>query len=95
MLAIKEAAKIGIDACIDKIGRAFVIINRNNGTSGYGEYDESYVYCFVGVDDEPLNLSSSLGGLVLDSVSKFSYFANCVVNRIDGTVEFIDYISAV
>ena len=91
MLTIKEAARIGINACIDKIGREFVLANRGNGTSGYGEIEEEHcVYCYVGVDDKPYT-STHPGVLVLDSESKFPYYASCNVSLTDGTTTFIDY----
>ena len=50
MLNIEAARKIGINACIDKLGREFVMKNKKYATSAYGERDDS-VFCFVGVDD--------------------------------------------
>lgn len=91
MLTIKEAARIGINACIDKIGRDFVLANRENGTSGYGENEEKHcVYCYVGVDDKPY-VSKHPGILELDSESRFPYYASCNVSLTDGAMTFIDY----
>ena len=50
MLSVEAARKIGINACIDKLGREFVLAHRDRATSAYGESDEG-VFCFVGVDD--------------------------------------------
>lgn len=92
MLTIKEAARIGINACIDKIGRDFVLAHRGNGTSGYGENEEeNSVYCYVGVDDKPYVSPYPDDVLVLDSESKFPYYAKCNVSLTDGTTTFIDY----
>ena len=63
MLTVKEVTRIGINFCIDTLGRDFVMANRRNGTSAYGEC-EAGVFCFVGVDDEPLDMD---GPLILDS----------------------------
>lgn len=91
MLTIKEAARIGINACIDKIGRDFVLANRENGTSGYGENEEKHcVYCYVGVDDKPY-VSKHPGILELDSESRFPYYASCNVSLTDGAMTFINY----
>ncbi len=90
MLTIKEAAKIGINACIDKIGRDFVLANRESGTSAYGENDGS-VYCYVGVDDQP-NVPRSSDTLVLDNTSKFPYHASCNVRLEDGATTFIECV---
>lgn len=91
MLTVKEAAKIGVNACIDKIGRDFVLANRNYGTSAYGERDGG-VFCFVGVDDRPYVPDRS-GMLVLDSMSKFPYRASCNVGLDDGKLEFIECVA--
>ena len=91
MLTVKEAARIGINACIDKIGREFVLAHRGNGTSAYGENEEeNCVYCYVGVDDKP-SVSKFSGALVLDSESKFPYHASCNVSLEDGVTTFLDY----
>ena len=90
MLTVREAARIGIDACIDKIGREFVLAHRGSGTSSYGENEEeNCVYCYVGVSDKPY-VSGHPGILVLDSESKFPYYASCNVSLADGTMTFID-----
>ena len=51
MLKIEEAKKIGIRACIDKIGYNFCETHRDNGVSSHGVEREGYFYCFVGVSD--------------------------------------------
>lgn len=89
MLTFEEAKKIGINACIDKLGRDFVRENRDNGVSSYGE-DEGLVYCYIGLDDKPF-VSKYPGQLVLDSESKFPYYAECYVDPKDGTVTFLDF----
>lgn len=90
MLTVKEAARIGINACIDKIGRDFVLANRDNGTSAYGEEDGS-VFCFVGVDDKPWAVESP-DALILDSASRFPYHASCSVCLADGATTFIECV---
>lgn len=90
MLTIKEAARIGINACIDKLGRDFVLAHRDNGSSAYGESDGG-VFCFVGVDDKPW-VSESADSIILDSTSQFSYRASCNVRLTDGTVDFVECV---
>lgn len=90
MLTIKEAARIGINACIDKLGRDFVLANRGNGASAYGEND-GIVFCFVGVDDKPW-VDESSDALVLDNTSQFPYRASCNVYLTDGTMKFIECV---
>lgn len=89
MLTVKEAARIGINACIDKIGRDFVLANRDNGTSAYGEND-GLVFCYVGVDDKPY-VPENPDILILDNVSRFPYHASCNVSLTDGATTFMDY----
>lgn len=90
MLTFEEAKKIGINACIDKIGRDFVRANRDNGVSCYGEED-GIVSCYVGVDDKPY-VSPYGDKLVLDHESHFPYYANCYVDRADGTITYGDFV---
>lgn len=91
MLTVKEAARIGINACIDKLGRDFVLANRDNGVSGYGEND-GMVFCYVGVDDKPWVDKYPDDVIVLDSTSKFPYLVSCNVCLEDGTMKFIECI---
>ena len=90
MLTIKEAARMGINACIDKLGRDFVLANRDNGTSAYGEND-GVVFCFVGVDDKPW-VSESPDTIVLDNTSQFPYRASCNVCLTDGAMTFLECV---
>lgn len=52
MLTFEEAKKVGIRACIDKIGYEFCKIHQDNSTSAYGE-DDGVAKCFVGINDAP------------------------------------------
>ena len=88
MITFEEAKKIGIDACVEKIGNTLVETNKERATFGCGQHGEA-VFCFVGVDTENRDLSQ---GLLLDSTSKFPYMASCNVSLIDGTVEFLDCV---
>ncbi len=89
-MAIREADQIGINACIDKIGRDFVLASRENGTSAYGENDGN-VYCYVGADDQPSAPRIS-DTLVLDNTSKFPYHASCNVRLAGGATAFIECV---
>lgn len=90
MLRFETARKIGLNACIDKIGRDFVQTYADSTTTAYGEIDGN-AFCFVGVDDRP---SSMFDGktLTLDSQSKFPYRASCNVNLKDGSTHFLDCV---
>lgn len=91
MLSVETAKKIGINACIDKLGRDFVLSHRDCATSAYGE-SEYGVFCFVGVDDKFVSQNSDKK-LILDSCSKFSYRASYNVSLIDGSQRFIECVS--
>lgn len=90
MLNIEVARKIGINACIDKLGREFVLANKDRATSAFGE-SENGVFCFVGVDDGSA-FENHDNCLILDSHSAFPYRASCNVNLNDGTFSFVECI---
>mgnify|MGYP007102052686 FL=1 len=90
MLTFEEARKIGVDACIDLIGRDFMQKHRNNSSSGYGDVDD-YAYCFVGVSDQPVSFGTELW-LTSGPEHQFPYQASCKVFYKDGEIEFFDCI---
>lgn len=90
MISVESARKIGINACIDMLGRDFVQTYRDSSASAYGN-DEDSVFCFVGVDDNP-SYSYEEGVLVLDSTSVFPYRASCNVGLEDGIPRFIECV---
>lgn len=90
MLNIETARKIGINACIDKLGREFVLTHKDFATSAYGESEDG-VFCFVGVANG-CDSKNSDGVLILDSHSEFPYRASCNVSLVDGTPLFIECV---
>lgn len=90
MLNVEMARKIGINACIDKLGREFVLAHKDRATSAFGE-SENGVFCFVGVDDGAASTSCD-NILVLDSHSAFPYRASCNVSLSDGVLNFIECV---
>ena len=76
MLSYEDARKIGVNACIDKIGRDICIKHADNAVSGYGR-DGDYVNCFVGVNDEPAPVidRDDLSELVLTHEKDWKYSA--------------------
>lgn len=90
MLTVEAAKKIGIHACIEKLGRGFVLAHREHATSAYGE-SENGVFCFVGVDDDCKSQNRD-GVLILDSHSEFPYRASCNISLTDGTPHFIECV---
>ena len=89
MLTYEKAKKIGIEACIDKLGRDFVNKHKDTSSSGFGDRGD-HAFCFVGVDDRPeTNMSDEL---VLTSNGKFPYVARCNVRYSDGYIEFLECV---
>ena len=87
MLTFEEAKKIGINACMEKMGRDFVHKYASTSCLAYGE-EERYAYCFVGVDTAAPEEYVEGEGLVLDS-SEFPYMVSCTVMYEDGKITFI------
>lgn len=91
MLNMETAKKIGLNACIDKLGREFVLANKDVATSAYGESDGG-VFCFVGVDDRHSRTTCDRS-LVLDSHSSFPYRVSCNVSLLDGSPRFVECVT--
>lgn len=94
MLSFDMARKIGINACIDKIGRDFVLAHKDTATSAWGEGEtENSVFCFVGVDDAPAEPLPE-GVLQLDGEgSRWPYHASCLVSLVNGATIFQECVS--
>ena len=90
MLTLEDAKRIGINACIDKLGRDFVLAHRDTSSSAYGESEDG-IFCFVGVDDRP-QMVESPDILVLSGDSSFPYRVSCNVSLIDGATSFIECV---
>ena len=89
MLTYESARKIGVEACIDKLGRAFVEKHRNTSSSAYGDRGD-HVFCFVGVNDQPEKKMTD--GLMITEGDSFPYIARCEVDYVDGAIRFLDCI---
>jgi hypothetical protein len=48
---IEAARQIGINACVERLGKDFVEKHKETSTCAFGESEDG-VFCFVGVDDE-------------------------------------------
>lgn len=87
-MRLEEAKKTGINACIDKLGRDFVLEYKDHAVASWGKCD-SGIHCFVGVDPTPCPPFD--GTLTLDGESsKWPYYASCVVNLESGGITFLD-----
>ncbi len=89
MLTFEEAKKVGMDACVDRLGRDFVMKYRDTSCPGYGDMEDR-VYCFLGVDNS--DSRNDYSHVTLDSRSRFPYLAKCTVRYDDGKVEFLECI---
>ena len=89
MITYEKARKIGIDACIEKLGRDFVMKYKDTSSSAYGDRGD-HVYCFVGVSDQPAPQMKD--ELILTSDSQFPYIARCTVSYVDGQITFLECI---
>lgn len=90
MLNVEMALEIGINSCIDKLGREFVRTHRDQAVSGFAEY-ENGVFCFVGVDDGTVAKNKDTV-LILDSCSVFPYRAGCYVSLSNGIPNFVECV---
>ena len=92
MLTFEEAKKIGIRACVDKLGYDFVKKYNDTSCTAY-EDEEDHAFCFVGVDTNPVSPWTG-GPLILDDSpgAKFPYRASCNVAYVDGSITFLEYI---
>ena len=92
MLTIEEAKKIGIRACVEKIGYEFCKAHPDHGVSAYGEEREGYINCFVGVSDEPAPACdiSEVDELILTHENDWPYYASCDVSLQDGNIIFLE-----
>lgn len=86
MVTFERAKQIGVDACIDKLGRDFVLKYKDTSSSGFGNRGD-HVFCFVGVDDRPE--PEMKDELILTSNGQFPYLASCNVSYEDGHIEFL------
>ena len=96
MLSYEEARRVGINACIDKIGRDFCEKNRDYSCAWYGDM-EKYAYCGVGISDEDSYHPQER--LILTHEEDWLYMVLCNVWYEDGRIEFlkcrIPHLSAV
>ena len=82
MLSYNDARQIGMQCCVDMLGRDFVKKYISTSSSAYGE-DDGIVYCFLGISTEPDVLSEDM---VLSSRNDFPYRASCSVNMETGEI---------
>lgn len=89
MLTYEQAKEIGREACIDRLGREFVMQYRDTSSPAYADMQD-HAYCFVGVDNTPERYDPV--PLILTSTNRFPFLASCNVRYSDGAVEFLDCV---
>lgn len=93
MLTFDEAKVIGKNACIEKIGYEFYEKYRNSSTTAFGDFsEEGIAYCYVGVDDQPIETIPS-EPLVLSNKAynnPIPFFASCNVVLESGAIMFLE-----
>ncbi len=87
MLSILQAKKLGINACIDKIGRELCEKYSDRSASSYGQYGD-VVNCFVGLSTTSFH-SENIDNLVLTEEKQWDYFAECSVDLYSGEIIFL------
>ena len=90
MLTFEEAKRIGIKACVDKLGYDFVKKYEETSCSAYGDAGD-HASCFVGVSICP-DIPWTGGPLVIDDSpeSKFPFSAHCDVAYANGEITFLE-----
>lgn len=92
MLSFEEAKKIGIDACVKKLGISFVKQHADSFCSAYGwGEEENTVFCFAGIDDKPQKMSNP-DELILTSNNDFPYRVSCNVNTLNSSITYLECI---
>ncbi|MBQ7562983.1 MAG: hypothetical protein IJT16_03215 [Lachnospiraceae bacterium] len=59
MMTYETAREKEINACIDRLGRDFVMRFRENACSAYGDI-EDHAFCFVGISDKQATEDTAL-----------------------------------
>ena len=92
MLTFEEAKKIGIGACVEKLGHSFVKQYADSFCSAYGwGKDENTVFCFAGIDDNPEKITDT-NELILTSNNDFPYRVSCNVNILNSSISYVECI---
>lgn len=92
MLTFEEAKKIGIHACVEKLGVSFVKQYADSFCSAYGwGEDKNSVFCFAGIDDNP-EPTTDTDHLILTNSNSFPYRVSCNVNILNHSITYVECI---
>lgn len=89
MMTEEQAKKIGIRACMDKLGYDFCMKYKDNAVSAYGKTEDGKMECFVGASDEPYVEPETP---CLTSHYRWPYAVRCFVDLHTGAVEFVEEV---
>lgn len=92
MLTEEEARRIGLRACVEKIGIEFCEKHKDTSVCAYGVV-EGVMQCYFGVDDQPNpDFEKLKPEEVYLSCRRYApYFARCEVNMESGVVTITDF----
>ncbi|MBP3568140.1 MAG: hypothetical protein J6K04_03140 [Lachnospiraceae bacterium] len=92
MLTEDDARKIGLRACVEKIGLEFCKKHKDTAICAHGVIEE-VMQCYYGIDDQPAPDYANLKPeeLCLNSAKYAPYFARCEVSMKDGTITFLEF----
>lgn len=80
---MNDYKKIGMEACIEKIGRVFVDEHRDTACFSSGEVEGNALFCFLGID-----LHADTRKACLTNENDWDVYASCYVRN--GLVEMSD-----
>lgn len=85
MLDLNKAKSIGLQACIDLLGRSFVKQYRDTSVTAFGE-DENVLHCFLGISTNPNEFDDSNPNVLTLSKDDWDYSSSCDVSLVDGEI---------
>ena len=85
MLTLTKAKSIGMQTCIDLLGRSFVKQYKDTSVTAFGE-DENVLFCFLGISTNPKAFDDSNLDVLTLSKNDWDYSSSCDVSLTDGSV---------
>lgn len=85
MLSLTQAKSIGMQTCIDSLGRSFVKKYKDTSVTAFG-VDENVLYCFLGISTNSQAFVESNSDVLTLSKNDWDYSSSCNVSLTDGTI---------